>query len=310
MKKKPAHKQLRDRLFYHAIVALITVLRLLPRKSALALMKLLGTAVFHLAQKERRKIIRHLEFAFGKEKTGREIQAIAKGVAVHFFTVLADFFRLPVIIRQGINSFTTVEGIHHLDEAMKAGRGVIMITGHFGNWELLGAWLAQNGYPLKVVGTALFDPRLDALLVDARNQAGYTNIARGKGTREIVRALKQGDLVGMLIDQDTEVQGVFVNFFNRPAYTPIGPVVLARKYNLTIIPIFMHLKDDLSYHIVCHAPLPLECTDNEDQDHLINTQRCSDAIEQAIRQHPEQWAWMHKRWHKQPVDNEAGYVII
>ena len=309
MKKRPLHKKIRDHLFFLLLQLIIMMLRLMPRRMAIGFMKSTGRLIFRLAGSERTRTIRQLTMALGKEKTASEIEAIACRVFMHFAAISVDFVRLPDIIRQGINNLIDTQGMEHLDKAMAEGKGVIMITGHFGNWELLGAWLAQNGYPLKVVGTSLDDPRLDALVVRNRNAAGYTNIARGKGTREIIRTLRQGHVIGMLIDQDTEVQSLFVNFFGRPAYTPTGAAVLARKLNVPIIPIFMPMNEDLTYSIECGAPLDLQQTENEEEDILTNTQRCTDVIEEMIRRSPSQWVWMHKRWHKQPADNSDGYVL-
>ncbi len=188
------------------------------------------------------------------------------------------------------------KGFEHLESAAQRKKGVIALTAHFGNWELLGAYVVHRGIPLRVVGTALQDPRIDALLVSTRNRAGYTNIARGKDTKEILRALQKGEALGMLIDQDTKVAGVFVDFFGIPAYTPTGPAVLASKYEVPIVPIFMWLKEDLTYQLECFPPLELSRTDDAAHDIEVNTRKCSEAYEKIIRQHPEQWAWMHKRW--------------
>jgi KDO2-lipid IV(A) lauroyltransferase len=104
----------------------------------------------------------------------------------------------------------------------------------------------------------------------------------------------------MLIDQDTKVDGVFVKFFNQWAHTAVGPVVLARKYGLKIIPVFMRLNSHFTYYIEVQEPLRLEFTGNREHDLIVNTQKCSDAYEGIIRQYPEQWVWMHRRWKKQP----------
>jgi len=300
MKKRPVHKQIRDQLFTAVLHLLIGVLRHIPRRLAIAVMRTIGRLIFLLGREGRMLTIRHLSMAFGEEQSAAEIHTLAMRVYRHFATAIADTVRLPVILRQGINRLITVQGIHHLEEALANGKGTLMITGHFGNWELLGAWLAQNGYPLRVVGTTLENEGLNQIVVDMRNQAGYTNIARGAGTREIIRSLNQGCAIGMLIDQDTRVPGVFVQFFGQPAHTPTGPAILARKFNIPIIPIFMHLKDDLSYHIECEPPLPLAYSDNPEHDLQVNTQLCSDAYERVIRRFPEQWVWMHKRWKTKP----------
>lgn len=297
--KRPA-KKLRNDLFYLLVVWFIRLVRLLPRRTTLTMMRLLGRLGFALARGPRGRTIKHLTFVYGHQKSAAAIKDLARRVFIHFATAAGDLLRLPVILKNDINKLVTASGLEHLDRAFATGHGLLMITCHFGNWEILGAWLAKNGYRMNVVGTTLFDPRLDQILVETRNNAGYTNIARGKGTRDIIRTLKKGEAVGMLIDQDTKADGVFVNFFGRPAHTPTGPVVLARRLGLPIIPIFCYLKDDFTYQIDCLPPLELVKTDNEAYDILVNTQKCSDAYETMIRRFPEQWVWMHKRWKNQP----------
>lgn len=301
MRRISIWKKIRNNLSYLLVLALIKFLRILPRQVAIKLMRLVGRLVFFLAKHERKKIIRHLNLAYGQEKTQEEMQGICKNVFLHFFTVVTDYARLPVMSRDDINKIVTVDGIENLQKAYAKGKGVILLTAHFGNWELLGAWTAQNGFPLKVVGKELFDPNFDKLIVTIRNEAGYGNISRGNGTKEIIRTLARGQGIGMLIDQDTNVQGVYVNFFGHPAHTASAPFRLAKKYDTPLIPIFACLRSDLTYHIKCLEPIALAHSTNEDQDMVDTIQKCSDIIEQTIRQHPGQWAWMHKRWKKQPA---------
>jgi KDO2-lipid IV(A) lauroyltransferase len=153
---------------------------------------------------------------------------------------------------------------------------------------------------MKAVGTALFDPRLDKLLIEIRTSAGNTAITRGKATRDIIRALKKGEAVGILIDQDTKSEGVFVNFFGRPAHTPSGPAILARRLDVPIIPVFMYLNSEMHYELECLPPLPQVRTTDEAADITTNTQKISDVYEAMIRRFPEQWVWMHKRWKTRP----------
>lgn len=299
MAKSALYKKLRDQLFTLILHLLIGILRHLPRRAAIQLMRFVGALIFTFSKKGRRLTISHLRMAFGHEKSLAEIHSLAQKVYRHFATALADTMRLPVILRQGINTLVKAEGMQHLEQALAQGHGALMITGHFGNWELLGAWMAQNGYPLRVVGTTLENPGLDKIVVEMRNQAGYTNIARGSGTRDILRSLKQGCAIGMLIDQDTQVHGVFVPFFGRLAHTPTGAAALARKFKIPIIPIFMYLKDDLTYQVECQAALDLEYSADATSDLIVNTEKCSVVYERIIRRFPEQWVWMHKRWKTQ-----------
>ena len=309
-KKKTLSKKIRDTSLYLLFLLIIKMLRLTPRRPAIAFMRLVGRATFRLADAARHRTIKHLSMAFGKEMDQQEIEALAREVFMHFATVTCDMLRMPNLVRAGVNQLVTTEGIEHLDEAVKAGGGAILVTCHFGNFEMLGAWLAQNGYPMKVVGTSLYDPRFDRILVEIREISGNTNVARGKATREILRALSNNEFVGMLIDQDTsDAKSIFVNFFDRPANTPTGPAVLARRLNVPIIPAFMYMKDDFSYHLECQPPLELTKSDDEEKDIEINTQQISDAYEAIIRRFPAQWGWMHKRWYTQPdPDNPDGFT--
>ncbi len=296
----PLAKRIKNDLIYGMVVGLIALLRLLPRGAAAALMKALAGAGFRLARKERQKTIHHLTWAYGSEKSPAQIEALAGAVWRHFGVMAVDAIRLPRIIAAGINNLVEAQGVERLRAALERGRGAIVLTGHFGNWELFGAWVAQNGFPVKVVGTSAYDPRLDRIIVGLRNAAGYTNIARGKGTREIIRALRDNEVLGMLIDQDTRVEGVFVNFFGRPAHTAVGPLLLAQKLGCALLPAFIHLREDGRYLIEFDQEIALTTTDDEARDQVVNTQKISDAYERAIRRHPEQWVWMHERWKKQP----------
>lgn len=293
-------KRIKNTIIYFFVLFFVKFFRFVPRRFAIAVMRTLGRIAFIAAGKERRKTIRHLALAFGKEKSPQEIKSLARRVFLHFSTAAVDAIRIPVFVRKGINRFVSTENMKYAEAARDAQKGPIILTAHFGNWELMGAWLAQNGFPLHVIGTSSYDPRLDQLIVKTRNDAGYKNIARGKDTREIVRVLRQGIPLGILIDQDTKVEGVFVDFFGRKAHTATGPVVLAQKFDVPIVPIFMRLKKDLHYHIECFPPIDLENTGDPEKDLLTNTQKCSDAIERMVRRYPEQWVWMHERWKKKP----------
>ncbi len=301
MSGKGLRKRIKRWLVYVFVLFFVRVLRSVNRLTAIRLTLLIGRIAFYLAKGARNRTIRHLTLAFGTEKSPKEIRRLARQVFLNLAVSAADAIRLPILVEQGLNSFVTVEGFHHLKNAHAKGKGTILLSGHFGNWELLGAWLVQNGIPLKVIARPAYDPRLDEMLVDIRNKTGYTNIPRGKGTKEIVRSLKLGYALGLLVDQDTKVKGVFVNFFGRPAHTATGPIILSQKFSAPIVPIFIRLREDLTYHVYCGEELSLENTGDEERDLIVNTQKCSDVSEGIIRRFPDQWVWMHRRWKKQPT---------
>jgi Kdo2-lipid IVA lauroyltransferase/acyltransferase len=287
-------------LRYWLLLGIIALIRKIPRQLGMTIGKHLALLYFRIGGKQKRYALENLKAALGSEKSEEELNDIAKKVFEHFGTAIIDAIRIPIYAEKGLDDLITPRYFHYAKSALASDKGVIFLTAHFGNWELMGAWMASKGYPIKVVGTPLSDPRLDKLLVETRNQAGYVNIARGKSPKDIIRALKDGHSLGILIDQDTDVKGVFVDFFGRKAHTATGPVLLASRYDVPIIPAFMHMKPDKSYVLEFFPPLNLVDTGNPSRDVVANTQMCSDAYETIIRRHPEQWAWMHRRWKKQP----------
>lgn len=297
---KGLRKKIKNDIIYYAIVALISLLRALNRRASILLMRGIGRLAWHLALHERKKSLRHLARAYGAELSTKEVTDLSKAVFDNLAVCVADAVRLPNLVRQGLDRIVTVENFHYLTEAVAKGNGVLLQTGHFGNWELLGTWLVEKGIPLRVIAKRSYDPRLDAIIVGYRNQAGYSNTARGHALKTMVNGLKEGCVYGMLFDLDTKVKGVFVDFFGRPAHTAVIPAMLAVQHDIPIVPVFIRLNDDYTYTIECQAPLSLQRTDDPQADALVNTQRCSDVYESMIRRYPRQWIWMHSRWKKQP----------
>jgi Kdo2-lipid IVA lauroyltransferase/acyltransferase len=299
-------KPIKYRVEYFMVALVVKMIQAMPRQYGIGVMRALADAFHILAPEHHAVMIYNLTLAFGDEKTVREIQKIARDAPRYFAVAFVDTLRIPNIIREGFDRYVKAENMDILDEAMRAGKGAILLTGHFGNWELMGAYVAQKNYPIKVVGSPLKNPLLDKLLVDMRNNAGYRNISRGRNAKGILRALKEGALLGILMDQDIKkLNGVFVDFFGRKAHTPIGPVVLAAKFGIPIIPMFMHLEKDLTYNIQCFDPIELTDTGDTERDIVTNTQKCSDVYEKIIRQHPEQWVWIHRRWKQKPNDIQS-----
>lgn len=295
-------KSVRHNIAYAGVVILLAFFRSIPRRTGITLGRLLALIFYSASRYHRENTIRHLTMAFGNEKSAAEIRRIARHVFLHFATAGVDAIRIPLYIKKGIDRYITTKNLHFLEQAHNSEKGFFFLTGHFGNWELMGAWVAQKGFYPHVVGAVLSNPKLNKLLADTRNSAGYINIERGNAARGIFKAINGGFPVALLIDQDTRAKGVFVDFFGIKAHTPIGPAVLAGKLNVPIIPMAMHLKKDLTYEMESFEPIYYIDTGDKEKDIIALTQKCSDVCEQMIRQHPEQWAWMHRRWKKQPGD--------
>ena len=299
-------KTIKNGIESFTVFLLIRLFRGISRHNGILISRWLAMAAYAIFRKHRRNAIRNLSTAFGNEKTEKEIHGIACGVFVHFATVLVDVIRIPLYLKEGLDHSIKVENLHYLEEAVNQGKGVVLLTGHFGNWELMGAWLAAHQYPVAAIAKPLSNSRLNRMLVDLRNQAGYINIARGNALAEIAKILKGGGILGVLMDQDTRLKGVFVNFFNRKTNTPIGPLCIARRYGALVVPAFMHLEKGLTYRLECFKPLCLSFTGDKHQDVIADARNCNAVYEQVIRRHPEQWAWMHRRWRRRPRANPNG----
>jgi KDO2-lipid IV(A) lauroyltransferase len=199
-----------------------------------------------------------------------------------------------------------IEGKEHLDKALEAGKGVVGLTCHLGSFDTGASFVHQLGYKINIVGAPLKDPRLDKLVHGNRVLKGAKYIPRGGSSLPLIRALKSGEIVFLLIDQDiSKIQGVFVNFFGMPAYTPVGAALMAMKTGAKVIPFIMHRNQDDTHTLTIAPEIPIVNTGKEQEDLIANTQTMTNVLEDFIRQYPEQWVWMHERWKTKPEDIEA-----
>ena len=289
-------------MIYWVVLCLILFVRLISRPTAFLFFEYLGILVFHLARSEREKTIRHLTIAFGSEKNEEEIHNMARQVFTNLGKNGVEALRMSLVKRENLDRLVRVEGIEHLAKAQKKGKGTIFLTGHLGCWEFLTKLLPMYGFPLYPIGKPIYDPRLDRLVVKNREVSGSVNIARGNSTRKIIKALKENAVLGILIDQDTSVEGVFVDFFGKKAYTPIGAVALAYKTGAAIVPGVIQMLPDNTHRVLFREAIEIERTSDKKQDMINNTQKLSDFLEDMIRLEPTQWVWMHERWKTRPED--------
>ena len=289
------------KLLYIFVQLLIFWSRVLPRAWVQFFYGGLGKLGFHLVRKEREKAIRHLTMVYEGEKSPEEIRRIAKRVFMMIGRNFTDILRSGTVKDlAGFKRMVRIEGEEILDQAHADGKGVICLTCHMGAFELLASFLGVKGYKPLVIGTALKDKKLNDLLVGNRSRLGAEVIERGKDTMKIVRNLKGGGMMCILIDQDTKVKSRFVNFFGMPAATPIGATVLALKTGAKVIPMHSMLDEHNRQVIRVYDEIEVIKTGDEEQDLIQNTQRFNDVLEGFIRQDPTQWVWMHERWKTQP----------
>ena len=270
----------------------------LPRKPALSISVYLATTVFWFSRRQKGRACKHLKQSLGIGQPMAE--QLARRCFHNMGKNLMEFMQLPRTSPETIHRLVTFEGREHIDQALAQGKGAIILTAHFGNWELLGASILANGYTIRGITRQLRSKRLDAIVSTYREKVGWQGIDRDRSVREVLRCLRQNELIAILADVDTRTRGVFVDFFGRPAYTPYSPVALALKTGAAILPTFIIRQPDDSHRAVVEAPLPLQQSGDREQDLLVNTQRFTKVIESYIRRYPEQWIWMHERWKTKP----------
>ena len=277
----------------------------LPRSVSLVLGGWLGILGFWFASQQKRLACEHIRLCLDIADESR-VKTIAKKCFENLGKTVVEFMRFPRMNPEQIQKFVSFEGIQHVEDALAKGKGAIILTGHFGNWELLAASISATVAPLSPIVRKLRSPRLNVLVSRYREKAGYTTIDRDTGVRQALRCLKRNELLGIVADVDTTVNGVFVDFFGKPAYTPYSPVAFALKTGAAILPAFIVRQPDGTHRAIIEPSLALERCDVKEKELVINTQKFTKIIESYIRKYPEQWIWMHKRWKTRPEASKTN----
>jgi len=276
-----------------------TLFLLIPYTFALKLGRYLGKLLYIILGRYRNLSKSHLKLAFAGSKSRKEISEIAEAVFINLSMGFSEILSLPKI-RHRLDELIDVEGIEKIDNVLKEGRGVVAITAHLGNWELLPMYFAYKGYPSSIVARPIYYEKYDEWVSFLRKSMGVNVIYRTESPKKLLRLLKNNELVGIVPDQDVDsIEGVFVDFFGRKAYTPIAPVRLAMAAGCPIVPIFI-TRGDKKHTISVEDPIWIEKGQDRDKAVLLYTQKWSDVVESYINRYPGQWVWMHKRWKTRP----------
>lgn len=301
MEKRPLRKEIKYTSLYYFIRFLIFTSNLLPRKLWLAFCGFLGKIAYVFSPQPRERAIFHLRLALGREKSPREIVDLSKDMFVMLGKNAGDILRsLKVKTLTDLEKFLTTHGLENYEKAHAKGKGVMFLTSHLGAFDLQITNMALRGLNPNIVGTALKDERLNALLWEYRNAFGAIAIERGKESVRLFKVLKSGGSIAILIDQDTKVKSRFVNFFGMQAATPIGATILALRTGAAVVPTYIYLDEQGQQQMHILPEIPLIISGDEETDLIVNTQRFTDFTEQIVRAHPEQWVWMHERWKTRP----------
>ncbi|MFZ5438461.1 MAG: lysophospholipid acyltransferase family protein [Myxococcota bacterium] len=306
MSPPPLRKRLKRFVRYLLIRALLVPVQLLPLRFASWLGEQLGALGFVLARGERKKALASLAVAW-PEKTDAERLALARACFRHLGRQVLEMVCIEQFDARR-HEYVEWEPASRaaMDAARARGKGVVFVTGHFGNWELLARYVALEDYPAAVIGKEASDPRTTKLIEGFRTSGKLRVIWRGSSgaAKEMLRALKSNAILGLLIDQDTKVQSVWVPFFGRLAKTPRAAADLALRTGAAPMLGFCTRLGPLRYRITMRE-LPLPALEGEAAVTAL-TADFTRGIEEQIRQHPEQWVWMHQRWKSPPPAELQG----
>jgi len=262
----------------------------------LKLFSALGHLAFSVYRKERDRAVSNVSLAF-PDIDPLIVRALARGSFRFLGRNALDAMRLTFISREEVLGLCTISGEEHLRRAYEKGKGIVGLTGHIGCWELFGAHISQKGYKLSVIARDLRDGRLNDILVRMRSRHGTVSIPRGTSAILGYKVLKKGEILGMLLDQDIDVDGVMVPFFGVPAHTARGAALFALRSGAEIVPMAIHMQPDGRHRITVRPPLEIPPDDLGEEWRIDElTASCSRALEELIRIYPQQWVWFHDRW--------------
>jgi len=287
---------------------LLKLLLVLPRSSAILAGQLLAITAYHLHGRLRRVGYKNLALAM-PELGEPERRVVVRRVFLNLGRLLGEFSQFPKITRENVSELVEYEGLENYLRASKRGRGVLMLTGHLGAWELCAFAQGVYGHPLSFLVRPLDNPLLDRMVSCYRELSGNRTIDKNKAVKPVLETLKRGQDVGLLIDANTQPdQGVFCDFFGTPACSTTGLAVFALRADAPVVPGFLIWDEQSGRHRLRFEPeIPLVRTGDFKEEVMLNTARFTKVIEDYVKHYPDQWLWIHKRWHSRPAGEPDLY---
>ena len=292
-------QKVKNTLIYFSLRALVLALRASPWPCLKLLAKILGFMAYHIAPKETQTALENLEIAF-PERSLAERQEIVRAMFYHLALSAMEIIQIEKFVASEQSLKLSPEQKQLFNEALEENKGVVAVTGHIGNWELLAQFLVQQDIPMVTIARPTYDPRITKWLDEVRSQYGLEVIWRGENSvsREMIRAFRSNKILALLMDQDTRVQSIFSPFFGKSASTPSAAAALALRFDAPIIFGWSH-RTPTGHQFYFEKIIPPEIEDQDEAKKQL-IEHLNKKIESAIRQQPEQWVWLHKRWKTRP----------
>jgi len=287
---------------YRALYGLVWVISLIPFRVGQSLGRMLGNILAVVLKRRIKASLNNLRYVFGDRMPEPELIELNGRIVAHFAQMLFEAPHILRLNRKKLNRYVIFDNEYALSQALKKGRGVFILTGHFGNWELMSAATALrfNAKGAVVVRPADFAPA-DRLLENLRSRFGTEIIPKKRAMKKLLAAKKENKAIGILLDQNVDwYEGVFVPFLGKPACTNKGLALVALRTGSPVIPAFSVRQPDGRYRVIFGDEVPLLRTGDKIKDIEDNTALFTQIIEKYVSRYPDQWFWFHKRWKTKP----------
>ncbi|OCL25604.1 lauroyl acyltransferase [Orenia metallireducens] len=284
---------MRDKFFYWLFKSFKSLINLIPRKVNHLFAKLLGSLLYYIVKDRRKLAVKNIKLSLGysREEAERLVKLVFQDIAIKFVETIT----LENWTDTDFNNKIKVNGLEYLEKAYSKNKGVIVFTGHIGNWDLLGLYLSWLGYPINGIARMFKNPFINKEILKIRkSKGGKVFDKKGKGVRGAFKSLIKKELLLILGDQDAHSKGTFIDFLNRPASTPTGPVVFAQKTGAVILPAYM-VREGENYRLIIEEGIEVAKDANEDEI-KAKLQELAYSLGNQVRDYPDQWLWLHRRW--------------
>ncbi|MCF7809903.1 lysophospholipid acyltransferase family protein [bacterium] len=292
------------RIQYVLMLLLVGLFRYLPYRIAICFARLLAWKLAVILRLRRSVAIDNLNRAF-PEKNSREIESIYRRCWSHFLQVGVEMARIPILNEREIKKRMDSSQGSLIREILNRGKGVIVVSAHFGNWEWMGTAMVREGYDITFIVTSQSNQFVDEWMDRMRTKGGIKTANRKDAVKATLKVLKNNEVVAIMCDQDAGRAGIFTVFFGQPASTPRGPALFHLKTGAPIVFSSSMRGKDGKYYVVFEEMVFDELAGNRDTDELMIMQKITDRLEQEIRAFPDQWLWLHRRWKTKPETDQS-----
>lgn len=292
-------RNLKHFIEYSILVTICFVFGLLPLRISGAIWRFIALILYRLLPSLARIARQNIRYTIGQDWSSEKVEETVKQTFIHCGYFIAEFINTKNL-GPDFNKYVSIEGIEHLDQALHQGSGVILITGHFGHWEVLGHSTRILGYHLHVFYKKMSNPYVDKIFYTYRSRYSEGLIEIGNYKEKSRLVLEKNEIIGIIPDQDARHHGIFVDFLGQPASTYIGPILLSQENNAPMVCCFFWREKLGQYRLVFE---PIEQYQNlNDQQEQISflTQQWVKKLDKYVRMYPEQYFWFHHRWKTKP----------